>query len=174
MVTLHDIRAAQTLLHGIAVRTPLFEWTTAADPRKLFLKLENLQPIGAFKLRGAYNKVASLSDEEKSTIAKWVAAGSPEGNPKDLPEPRQYAGSWFLITFSRRVEFAGISIYLAKTYSTSGAALGLAMMALVQAIPIILLAIPAGQIADRYNRHRVMAISFSQPLAASSKEISMS
>jgi threonine dehydratase len=65
MVTLDDIRAAQTLLHGIAVRTPLFEWTGAAEQRKLFLKLENLQPIGAFKLRGAYNKVASLSDEER-------------------------------------------------------------------------------------------------------------
>jgi threonine dehydratase len=65
MVTLQDIRAAQTLLHGIAVRTPLFEWTGATDRRKLFLKLENLQPIGAFKLRGAYNKVASLSDEER-------------------------------------------------------------------------------------------------------------
>jgi len=47
------------------VRTPLFEWTAALDQRKLFLKLENLQPIGAFKLRGAYNKVASLSDDER-------------------------------------------------------------------------------------------------------------
>jgi threonine dehydratase len=65
MVTLSDIRQAQTLLRGIAVRTPLFEWTSAADERKLFLKLENLQPIGAFKLRGAYNKVASLSDPER-------------------------------------------------------------------------------------------------------------
>ena len=65
IVTLADIRAAQTLLRGIAVRTPLLEWTRAADQRKLFLKLENLQPIGAFKLRGAYNKVASLGDEER-------------------------------------------------------------------------------------------------------------
>jgi len=65
MVSLDDIRAAQNLLHGIAVRTPLFEWTGASDQRKLFLKLENLQPIGAFKLRGAYNKVASLSDNER-------------------------------------------------------------------------------------------------------------
>ena len=65
MVSLHDIRAAQALLHGIAVRTPLYEWTGTGDQRKLFLKLENLQPIGAFKLRGAYNKVASLSDEER-------------------------------------------------------------------------------------------------------------
>jgi len=65
MVTLDDIRAARTLLHGIAVRTPLFEWTGPTEHRKLFLKLENLQPIGAFKLRGAYNKVASLSSEER-------------------------------------------------------------------------------------------------------------
>src|SRR5246127_2428468 len=65
MVTLHDIRAAQALLLGIAVRTPLLEWTNVSDPRKLFLKLENLQPIGAFKLRGAYNKVASLSDDQR-------------------------------------------------------------------------------------------------------------
>ncbi len=47
------------------MRTPLFEWTGAGDRRKLFLKLENLQPIGAFKLRGAYNKVASFSDDER-------------------------------------------------------------------------------------------------------------
>src|ERR1035441_6086917 len=65
MVTLQNIRAAQTLLEGIAVRTPLFQWTSTADQRKLFLKLENLQPMGAFKLRGAYNKVASFSDEER-------------------------------------------------------------------------------------------------------------
>jgi threonine dehydratase len=65
MVTLKDIQQAQILLQGIAVRTPLFEWTGPADQRKLFLKLENLQPIGAFKLRGAYYKVASLSEDER-------------------------------------------------------------------------------------------------------------
>ncbi len=65
MVSLHDIVAAQTLLRGIAVRTPLLEWTGVTAKRKLFLKLENLQPIGAFKLRGAYNKVASFSEEER-------------------------------------------------------------------------------------------------------------
>ena len=65
MVSLQDIRAARARLNGIAVRTPLLEWTSVSDPRKLYLKLENLQPIGAFKLRGAYNKVASLNDEER-------------------------------------------------------------------------------------------------------------
>jgi len=65
MVSLADIRDAQSLLKAVATRTPLLEWTGVTAKRKLFLKLENLQPIGAFKLRGAYNKVASLSDEER-------------------------------------------------------------------------------------------------------------
>ncbi len=65
MVSLRDILAAQALLSGVAVRTPLLEWTGVTANRKLFLKLENLQPIGAFKLRGAYNKVASLSEVER-------------------------------------------------------------------------------------------------------------
>jgi threonine dehydratase len=49
----------------VAVRTPLLEWSGVADSRRLFLKLENLQPIGAFKLRGAYNKIASLPEAER-------------------------------------------------------------------------------------------------------------
>ena len=65
MVSLQEIRAAQVLLKGVTVHTPLLEWTSASDERKLYLKLENQQPIGAFKLRGAYNKVASLSEEER-------------------------------------------------------------------------------------------------------------
>jgi threonine dehydratase len=66
MVSLSDIRRAQSLLNGVAVRTPLLEWTNSGDARRLFLKLENLQPIGAFKLRGAYNKIASLGAEERA------------------------------------------------------------------------------------------------------------
>ena len=65
MVSLEDIRDAQSLLRGIAVRSPLLEWTGVTARHKLFLKLENLQPIGAFKLRGAYNKIASLSAEDR-------------------------------------------------------------------------------------------------------------
>jgi threonine dehydratase len=65
MVSLQDIYSAHILLKGVAAHTPLLEWTGAAAKRKLFLKLENLQPIGAFKLRGAYNKVASLTDDER-------------------------------------------------------------------------------------------------------------
>ena len=65
MISLADVLQAKNLLKDIALRTPLFEWQPGTDGRKLYLKLENLQPIGAFKLRGAYNKVASLSREER-------------------------------------------------------------------------------------------------------------
>ena len=46
------------------------------DNRKLYLKPENLQPIGAFKLRGAYNKIASLSDEERSRGVITYSSGN--------------------------------------------------------------------------------------------------
>jgi len=62
MVTLADILAARARLDGITVRTPLIP--LEYEGLTLYLKPENLQPIGAFKLRGAYNKIASLTDEE--------------------------------------------------------------------------------------------------------------
>ena len=64
MVTLSDIQQARSRLQGITTRTRLIEFHPA-DPRRLFLKPENQQPIGAFKLRGAYNKIASLSEEDR-------------------------------------------------------------------------------------------------------------
>jgi threonine dehydratase len=69
MVTLNDILEAQARLRGVTVRTELIEShfhqrSAEPDGRRLFLKPENLQPIGAFKLRGAYNKIASLSADE--------------------------------------------------------------------------------------------------------------
>lgn len=66
MVTLSDIRTARLRLEGVTVRTKLVPFPLCAeDPRQLWLKPENKQPIGAFKLRGAYNKIASLSDAER-------------------------------------------------------------------------------------------------------------
>src|SRR5262249_15242944 len=76
MVTLADIQSARARLEGIAVRTPLFEWPTATDSRKLYLKLENLQPIGAFKLRGAYNKVVSMEEEERRRGVVTYSSGN--------------------------------------------------------------------------------------------------
>ena len=65
MVTLDDLKAAQRRLKDVAIRTPLIFYPPSAAGRLLYFKPENLQPIGAFKLRGAYNKIASLSDAEK-------------------------------------------------------------------------------------------------------------
>jgi threonine dehydratase len=66
MVTLSDIQSARSRLRGVTVQTSLIEFKLCAeDPRRLLLKPENQQPIGAFKLRGAYNKIASLSAEDR-------------------------------------------------------------------------------------------------------------
>ena len=62
LVSLDTIRAAAERLRGITIRTPLLAFGPPGDRR--FLKAESLQPIGAFKLRGAYVAVASLSPEE--------------------------------------------------------------------------------------------------------------
>ena len=61
LVTLDDIQAAAERLRGVAIRTPLVPFGVP-DARR-YLKAESLQPIGAFKLRGAYVAVASLSAE---------------------------------------------------------------------------------------------------------------
>jgi threonine dehydratase len=72
MVTLNDIKSAQRKISGIAARTPLIRYypqsgANAEDAGgQLWLKPESLQPIGSFKLRGAYNKIASLSDNERA------------------------------------------------------------------------------------------------------------
>ncbi len=66
MITLSDLHAAQERLLGTTKRTGLIDFPLCAeDPRQLLLKPENHQPIGAFKLRGAYNKIASLSEAER-------------------------------------------------------------------------------------------------------------
>ncbi len=67
MITLSDLQAAQSRLQGITVRTQLIPFPLCAEnPRRLLLKPENQQPIGSFKLRGAYNKIASLSEDERN------------------------------------------------------------------------------------------------------------
>ena len=64
LVGLPEIRAAAAVLRGIAVRTPLVPF--GRPERRHWLKAESLQPIGAFKLRGAYVAAASLTPEERS------------------------------------------------------------------------------------------------------------
>jgi threonine dehydratase len=72
LVSLEDIRAARKRIAGVAVRTGLYEIDPArlkaagmgALPFALYIKAESEQPIGSFKLRGAYNRIAQLSTDE--------------------------------------------------------------------------------------------------------------
>ena len=88
MVTLADIRAAAARIAPAAVRTPLVR----LDPEKLrafgitqplpaiYLKDESAQPIGSFKLRGAYNKIAQLSpDELKRGVITYSSGNHAQG-----------------------------------------------------------------------------------------------
>ncbi len=81
MITLSDIHTAQSRLEGVTIRTKLVEFKLCAeDPRRLLLKPENQQPIGAFKLRGAYNKIASLSpDERKKGVISYSSGNHAQG-----------------------------------------------------------------------------------------------
>ncbi|MCE5301931.1 MAG: MFS transporter [Planctomycetaceae bacterium] len=71
------------------------------------------------------------------------------------PDFRCFELSWFAMTFSKQIERLAIAVYFVNLYSSSDAALALAMMGLVQAAPIMLLAIFGGQLADRFDRRRL-------------------
>jgi len=77
-VTFDDIRAAQDLLSGVVRPTPL-EYSRALSDRvgsEVFLKCENLQRAGSFKIRGAYTRMARLSVEEKARGVVAASAGN--------------------------------------------------------------------------------------------------
>jgi threonine dehydratase len=71
--TLTDIQSAQKRIHGAAIRTPLIRLHVEDAPAEIYLKLENLQPIGSFKIRGASNAMALASP---SDLAKGVYTAS--------------------------------------------------------------------------------------------------
>ncbi len=66
MLGLEDIEVARRRVQGVALRTPLVACPGGTRKRALYFKPESLQPTGAFKLRGAYNKISALSSEERS------------------------------------------------------------------------------------------------------------
>ena len=75
VVNLSMIKEAQERLKNVALHTGLSYTSSLSDicGGEVFLKMENLQRTGSFKLRGAYNKIASLTDEER---AKGIIASS--------------------------------------------------------------------------------------------------
>ena len=76
--TLADLREAAARLEGHARVTPVYrsETITALTGRETFLKAENLQRTGAFKIRGAVNTIATLSDAERAAGVVTASAGN--------------------------------------------------------------------------------------------------
>jgi len=73
--SLDEIRAAHARIAGDVLRTPLVRLDVDA-PVEIHLKLENLQPIGSFKLRGASNAMAQASDDELARGVYTASAGN--------------------------------------------------------------------------------------------------
>jgi len=76
LVGLADIEAAAARIRGVALRTPLIEVTLGPTPRTFGLKCENLQPMGAFKIRGAYNMLAQLSPDARAAGVVTYSSGN--------------------------------------------------------------------------------------------------
>ena len=75
-VSIEDIRAAAERIRGTITRTPLVRLLHGADHPEIWVKLETLQPINAFKIRGAANAVAQLSAAEKAKGVWTISAGN--------------------------------------------------------------------------------------------------
>jgi threonine dehydratase len=74
-ISIDEIRAARGRIAGLALRTPLVRLHVDA-PAEIYLKLENLQPIGSFKLRGAGNAMARMPDEALARGVYTASAGN--------------------------------------------------------------------------------------------------
>jgi threonine dehydratase len=75
-VALHDITEARERLKGLIVRTPLVRLNLEDAPADIYLKLENLQPTGSFKARGAGNAVELLSPEQRARGVYTCSGGN--------------------------------------------------------------------------------------------------
>ena len=76
MLTLEDIHDARKTIAGSVVRTPLVRLNVAEAPAEIYLKLENLQPIGSFKIRGAANAILNTRREELKNGVLTASAGN--------------------------------------------------------------------------------------------------
>jgi threonine dehydratase len=76
VIELAEIEAARARIADVAVRTPLVRLRTDDAPAEIYLKLETLQPIGSFKIRGATNAVRLASEEERRAGLVTASAGN--------------------------------------------------------------------------------------------------
>ena len=78
MVDFKDIQKAHSILKGVVKQTPLERSKTFSEMSNsnIYLKLENLQNTGSFKLRGAYNRIYHLSKRERQKGVVCSSAGN--------------------------------------------------------------------------------------------------
>ena len=116
LVTLGDVRRAAANLAEVAIRSPLLGFGTAGPGGPpVLLKAESLQSIGAFKIRGAYHAIASLTDEER---ARGVVAHSSGNHAQGVARAARLLGARAVIVMPsdapsikrRRVEADGAEI----------------------------------------------------------------
>ncbi|HSO28743.1 MAG TPA: threonine/serine dehydratase [Candidatus Sulfomarinibacteraceae bacterium] len=88
LVGIEAIRAAAERLRGVAIRTPLVSFSSG--PPRVLLKAESLQPIGAFKIRGAYNAIAQLSPDE---LRRGVVAHSSGNHAQGVARAARLLGT---------------------------------------------------------------------------------
>ena len=120
LVGIDAIQSAAATLEGVAVRTPLVGFGRPEDRR--FLKAENLQVIGAFKIRGAYVAVASLSPEER---ARGVITYSSGNHAQGVARAARLLGAPAVVVMPsdappikrRRVEADGADVVIVGTAS---------------------------------------------------------
>src|SRR5207302_10366891 len=74
-ISLGDVEDARKRVAGTVLRTPLVK-LDVPGPAEIYLKLENLQPTNAYKIRGATNAVARLSDEQRAKGVWTISAGN--------------------------------------------------------------------------------------------------
>jgi threonine dehydratase len=75
-MNLSSVQSAREGIKDAAIRTPLVRLNLDTTPTEIFLKLENLQPIGSFKIRGAANAIAHLSPQELEFGVVTASAGN--------------------------------------------------------------------------------------------------
>lgn len=75
-ISIDDIEQARTRIAGTVLRTPLVKLDLGTGAPEIYLKLENLQPTNAYKIRGASNAVAHLSDAERALGVWTISAGN--------------------------------------------------------------------------------------------------
>jgi threonine dehydratase len=76
VISLADIQEARRVIANSAIRTPLVRLNVPDAPAEIYLKLENLQPIGSFKIRGAASAIARLPPAELSHGVVTASAGN--------------------------------------------------------------------------------------------------